>query len=108
MQQMRQRIKNSYNKKYHYKNKLSKKEFENINNRFYRTFFSLFLKYLFKCFIFNGEKRRAYLFFMKIFVFLKKKLKISMAVFLKRFFCNLVTGLTFKIKHLGKIKYLLP
>lgn len=107
--QTRQRIRNNkLNKLRTFRKTLSKKTLKNVNNPFYRIFFSLFLNYLFRCFIFNGEKRRAYLFFGKIFAFLKNKLKIHMAVFLRKFFCNLVTGLSFKIKHLGKIKYLLP
>lgn len=106
-----------HKKKYFYK---SKKKFmysyNKINrSKFFTTFlknskfaFFLFLKIIFKSFVKSGYMYRSYKFLSKLSIKIKAEHKLSFFNFMHILYKKVLPVLTFKNKHIGKVKYKLP
>lgn len=70
--------------------------------------FSLFLKTIFKSFIKSGGAYRAYKFLSKLSVKIKAEYRLNFFNFMKILYKKVLPVLTFKNKHMGKVKYKLP
>lgn len=73
-----------------------------------RGCFSLFLKTIFKSFIKSGGAYRSYKFLSRLSIKIKAEYKLSFFNFMKILYKKVLPVLTFKNKHMGKVKYKLP
>lgn len=70
--------------------------------------FLLFLKVIFKSFIKSGCAYRSYKFLYKFSLKIKSECKLDFFTFMYSLYKKILPVLTFKNKHMGKVKYKLP
>lgn len=73
-----------------------------------RKCFPLFLKTIFKSFIKSGGAYRSYKFLSRLCMRIKAESKLSFFNFMQILYKKVLPVLTFKNKHMGKVKYKLP
>lgn len=89
-------------------NKVNRSKFfrKSLNDN--KSTFPLFLKVIFKSFIKSGGAYRSYKFLSKLSIKIKSELKLNFFDFMRTIYKKILPVLTFKNKHMGKVKYKLP
>ena len=99
----------SSKKKFMYSyNKVNRSKFFHKSLNDNKSTFPLFLKVIFKSFIKSGGMYRSYRFLSKFSMKVKSELKLNFFDFMRIIYKKILPVLTFKNKHMGKMKYKLP
>lgn len=89
-------------------NKVNRSKFFRKSLNDSKSTYPLFLKIIFRSFIKSGGAYRSYKFLSKFSMKIKSELKLSFFDFMHTIYKKILPALTFKNKHMGKMKYKLP